>query len=327
MILRTALIASSLTLISSCSSKDSNDSPGAPPSDDASGFSVSELDPAKAPALDDTSISTVLDDVSAPIVPNFSNSSLALTGQKLQLRSEFFAAKQVSDTFSECVDKTPPSLDQVTASGSKASVNMKYDWSTCLKDAVISAGGIVSTAVCKVSAQMSVSCPSKDYNAADGKKYSDAKKDLGMGVSDCNLADGAVGSVKHLTTFNCSFAGTLGGKPVSLNSVNRSGFMNRSGEACEFRSSGGQMIFGDCIDATSKIRNDVDTSGERTSEHHVARHLLKDAKFAPKSVFLSGGQTFGFDVNNWKGTITTGSSSATYSLSNGSEAKTGELYP
>jgi hypothetical protein len=172
---------------------------------------------------------------------------------------------------------------------------------------------------------MTVKCPSKDFTPANGKNHTDARADLGMGVSDCKLGDGASGSLKRTSALNCSLVGTISGKSVSMQNSTRTGFISSSGGACEFKSAGGQMVLGDCMDATAEIRNEVSPSGERTSAHNITRQVLKDAKFSSKSFFYDDGQTFGFDVNNWRGSLTTISSGATYSVSNGSETKTGQL--
>lgn len=325
MILRAAVVATSLTLLANCSSNDSSGGSAPPPSDDAEGVSASDFDPAKPSAIDANALTDVLSEESTPIVPNFSSASRVSRGQGPQMQSLLFSNLMADESFSECVIKTPPILDRVTAAGSDATVDVKYDWSNCLKNAMTSAGGTVSSAQCTVALQMAVKCPSKDFTPANGKNHTDARSDLGMGVSDCKLADGASGSVKRTSLMSCSLAGTVSGKPVSLRNVTRNGFISSSGGACEFKSAGSQMILGDCMNASSEIDNQVNPSGEKTSTHVIIRQALKDAKFSAGSFFYDNGQTFGFDVNNWKGRLTTTASGATYSLSNGSETKTGQI--
>jgi hypothetical protein len=103
--------------------------------------------------------------------------------------------------------------------------------------------------------------------------------------------------------------------------------MNASGADCEFTNSGGQIVLGDCFEATAQLDSSTDPSAGNSTTHIISRYGLKGAKFNAQSVTYSSGQNLGFDVNDWTGSLTPDINGALYLLTNGTEKKSGRIFP
>ena len=326
MALRSLYVITSLVFLASCSSKNS-DTTAAPQTDDAVKVTLDDFDPKKAPKLSGAELLEAVSELKAPVVPNFNNSQMSLVGNRHRTFLTAFTGAQITDTYGDCVDNTKPTVDKVTADGSSATYDYRLDVTQCLNDEIVRAGGAVSNSSCMVVGQMMVTCPGKDFTSSNGKTIAEAQSNLGMGVSDCKLASGATGTVKVQVVGNCSLIGTVDGKTYSFDSKFRNGFMNSSGADCEFTNNGGQIVLGDCFDASAQLDNNTNPSGGNSTTHIISRYGLKAAKFNLQSVTYSSGQNLGLDVNDWTGTLAPDSNGAIYKLTNGTDKKSGRIFP
>lgn len=314
------------SLVASCGG-DSGSSGGSSGSDDATAVGIADFDTSKGTSLDEAALSEAVSDVSAPIAIAFSNmnpgTGLALSDINGGLTAVL--GFELANSFSDCVDNTAPLVDVVTASGSSATQQYKVDWSKCLSDSIIKSGGTVTATQCGISFNVSVDCPGMDYSAANGLKSAEALKFLGNGMAGCKLAAGVKGSSTAKMVSTCMFVGTQNGKNVSLNIQQRAAFLGASGSACQFETVGKENVLKDCFDATSKKTSNTYDS-RNSNEQIVHRVKLTGATHAHGSTRFSSGQTFAFDLNDWSGSLTSGSYSMTYILKNGAKTKSGTLY-
>jgi hypothetical protein len=319
--LKVVLVAS---LLASCGG-DGGSSGGAGNSFDAGGVSAGDFDPKSGESLDGNQLLAAASHISRPVASSFSNfssdGSLALAGIEKDFALAGFA---LADSFDACIAKVTPLVDVVTADGSAARQEYKADWSQCFVASATAGGFSVSNAECGIAGTIDLDCPGMDYTQANGKKISDALKYLANGMAGCKMATGVRGSVSAKMTSSCIFAGTINGKIISANILQKAGFLGIDGSACQFSTGGTENVLKDCFDGSFK-KSDMSRDGVNDNELIVHRVKLNGAKHRLGSTSFTSGQTFDFELNNWTGSLTTGSYSPSYILKNGAQTKTGSL--
>lgn len=327
---KASLITLSVTLfLMSCGDNDKS-SLSEGNSDNADGVGVNFFDPKSAPNLASADLNSVMRNITNLLVPNFSDyATTGGQGTSLQLNELTATANlvglQLDDKLSKCIDSAPATTDRFTASGSSLKQEVFTDWSQCFSQDLAEAGVSLTVAKCSISYMVEIDCPGSDFSAANGKTAKEALPILNKGMTNCKMAAGVQGSITGRMSSPCVLIGTKGDSTVSMNLQQKLGFMGSDGTACKFETVGNENVFKDCIDGSFRKLVSLVNEKER-NEHYVSRVSLVNAKHRIGTESFVSGQKFDFAVNNWFGSVTTAGYSTDYTLSNGSETKSGKIY-
>ncbi|MCX6123426.1 MAG: hypothetical protein NTV34_01550, partial [Proteobacteria bacterium] len=298
-------------IMSSCGKDKNEGSAGGPTAADIQGFSVSELDPARAPVLELAKWAASVGEVDLPTPIN-------LIGQKNALR--FSARTMLGLRTSKC-DDVAPAVDVIEASGPVLVRKLLLDYSACAKEEFQADGYVIDVSQVNISAIVKVICPESVYDGLNGRSYDDLVVKGDSASSDCTY----IGSKDVKYQLYVRTSASVSGKSkendtFSFANKSVSATYGKTGDCLITTAAAGTTSYKDCIEGSSVIK--TGTKGSVTSKdiNVTSKIDLTGLKFSVPSEYFGQGQQVPFTVNNWQGTLSFGGfSGGKFDMTNGTD--------
>ena len=310
-----SLVVSSV-IISSCGKDKNEGSSGGPTAADIQAFSVSEVDPARAPVLEEAKWTSSVGEVDLPTPINLiGQNSLRLSARTmLGLRT------------SKC-DDLSPLVDVIEASGPVLVRKLLLDYSACAREDFQADGYLIDVSQVNISAIVKVICPDAVYDSLNGRSYDDLKAKGDYAASDCTYIGPK--DVKYQIFVRTS--ALISGKSkendaFSFSNKSVSATYGKTGDCLLSTSAAGTISYKDCLEGSSVIKTGSSVSGNTKDINMTSKIDLTGLKFSVPSEYFGLSQQVPFTVNNWQGTLTFGGySGGKFEMTNGTAKKTGTV--